>query len=300
MKIGIDCGHTITGPNYGAVGLIKESEETRVIGNKVIALLKQAGHTIVDCTVNTASNNTASLSSRVSKANAQSLDLFVSIHFNAGGGKGSEVFTYGGTKHSEAIRILENLNRIGFINRGVKDGSHLAVIKGTKARSMLVEVCFVDTKLDVDLYKKNIDNVAKAITEGVIGKTISNENNINESEEFNLVDTLKTSACVDSSLKEQMIEEIKILQGVVGISQDGVGTAKLCRLLPKLKGHEQRGCVTVMQRILILKGMLSKGSATGVIGEANKNGVSRFKKSVGIPESDILIDMLTWFKLLEY
>ena len=32
MKIGINCGHTISGPGFGAVGIIGESENTRLVG----------------------------------------------------------------------------------------------------------------------------------------------------------------------------------------------------------------------------------------------------------------------------
>lgn len=302
MIIGIDLGHTVSGPNTGAVGIINESEETRRVGNKVIEFLKRCGNTVINCTVDTASSNSASLNERVNKANAQPLDLFVSIHFNAGGGKGSEVFTYGGAKHIEAIRVLENLNEIGFINRGIKDGSNLAVIRGTKAKAMLIEVCFVDTQSDVDLYRENIDKIALAIADGIIGEKISHDtgNESHESEGIEMPDTLRSSACKESLIADKMIEQIKVLQEVVGLNKDGIGTYKLCKLLPQLKGGEQRGVVTIMQRILILKGMLSKGSDTGIIGDANKNAIKRFKDSVGITEMDILVDTLTWFKLIEY
>ena len=103
-------------------------------------------------------------------ANAQPLDLFVSIHFNSGGGKGSEVFTYGGQRHAEAVAACEKLHALGFVNRGVKDGSDLYVIHRTAAKSMLVEVCFVDTASDVDLYHKlGAQRVAEAISEAITG-----------------------------------------------------------------------------------------------------------------------------------
>lgn len=302
MIVGIDMGHTVSGPNTGAVGIISESKETRTVGNKVISLLKEEGVTVINCTVDSASSNDASLKSRVDKANAQSLDLFVSIHFNSGGGKGSEVYTYAGKKLPEASKILEGMVKIGFVNRGIKDGSGLYVIRNTKATSMLVEVCFVDTQSDVDLYEKNVENVAKAIVEGILGRELNiiDPGTGSEEEELELVDTIKTSACKENPIANQMIEEIKILQGIVGLSKDGVGTAKLCKLLPELNGTEQRGCVTVMQRILILKGMLSKGSDTGIIGPANKNAINRFKTEVGIPLEGTLVDFITWFKLIEY
>ena len=36
---------------------------------------------------------------------------------------------------------------------------------------MLIEICFVDTKSDVDLYRNNIENIADAIVKGLVGTT---------------------------------------------------------------------------------------------------------------------------------
>lgn len=298
MIIGIDFGHTLSGSNYGAVGILKESEETRNLGNRVIKYLSALGHTVVNCSVDSAASNNASLTSRVNKANAQALDLFVSIHFNAGGGKGTEVFTYNGNKHVEATRILSNIESIGFVNRGVKDGSGLYVVKNTKAKSMLLEVCFVDTKTDVDLYKSNIDKVAIAIVEGITGQKVKIENN--QVNNLEVKDIIKTAVHKENLIAKQMVEEIKLLQGTVGIDKDGIGTDNLCKMLPNILGHEQRGIVTVMQRILIAKGFLSKDSDTGTIGQANKDAIGRFKVAMGIPQGNILVDATTWFKLIEY
>ena len=43
MTIGINCGHTASGAGYGAVGIIKESEHTRLVGRALMSLLQSAG-----------------------------------------------------------------------------------------------------------------------------------------------------------------------------------------------------------------------------------------------------------------
>ncbi len=174
MRIGINCGHTVSGiPGCGAVGIIDESEETRNVGLKLEKILAKAGHAVYDCTNDYANTTSQNLSEIVRMANAQPLDLFVSIHFNSGGGKGTEVFTYGGAKHSEAVAVCDKLHELGFTNRGVKDGSTLYVIRHTDAKAMLVEVCFVDTATDVDLYHKlGAETVAAAIAEAITGQTM--------------------------------------------------------------------------------------------------------------------------------
>lgn len=188
MKIGINCGHTVSGqPGCGAVGFIDESVETRNVGRALMNLFRQSGHTVIDCTNDYASSTSANLGEICSLANAQSLDLFISIHFNAGGGKGSEVYTYGGQQHAEAVAICNKLHELGFTNRGVKDGSTLYVIRHTNAKAMLIEVCFVDTQSDVDLYHKlGAEKVAAAIYEAITGqKTVKQEADEVTREEFN-------------------------------------------------------------------------------------------------------------------
>lgn len=183
MKIGINCGHTVDGqPGSGAIGYISESVETREVGKKLMALLKQLGHSVYDCTDDYATSTSDNLNTIVSMANAQPLDLFISIHFNSGGGRGTEVFTYGGAKHNEAIRVCNSLSSLGFKNRGIKDGSHLAVVRRSNAKSMLIEVCFVDTD-DAQLYKEiGVDNIAQAICQAITGTEVK----VNESEELTM------------------------------------------------------------------------------------------------------------------
>lgn len=176
MKIGINCGHTVSGqPGCGAVGIIDESVETRVVGELLIAKLKKMGHDVVNCTNDYASSTNENLYRICKLANFQKLDLFISIHFNAGGGKGTEIYTYGGAKHAEAVGICEEMNKLGFINRGVKNGSNLYVIRNTDAKAILIEVCFVDTQSDVDLYKVNVSNVVNAIVKGITGEKVKEE-----------------------------------------------------------------------------------------------------------------------------
>lgn len=182
MIIGIDCGHTLTGEGTGASGCgYKEQNLTRELGKIVIEMLKKEGHTIVDCTVDKSTNNSQQLKDRVNKANKQKLDLFVSIHFNAcvndqkGDGKttGTEVLVYSTTSKGKAYadRIVKNISALGLKNRGVK--THNAyVLRKTNAPALLIETCFIDDKDDMNIYLKSPRNVAKAIVEGILNKSI--------------------------------------------------------------------------------------------------------------------------------
>lgn len=170
---GVNDGHTKTGPGSGAIGKIKESEHTRLVGNEVRRLFKEQGEDVVNCTIDSANSTSESLELIVKQANRQDLDWFIAIHFNAGGGKGVEVYTYEGRQYQDAIDVCKNIEKLGFKNRGVKAGTGLYVIRKTKAKAMLVEVCFVDTD-DADKYLEvGYKAIAKAIVEGVLGRKIT-------------------------------------------------------------------------------------------------------------------------------
>jgi N-acetylmuramoyl-L-alanine amidase len=172
MKIGVNCGHTVSGTTgSGAVGYLNESNETRNIGYKVIAKLKGLGHTVIDCTNDRAASVNDNLKKIAKMANAQALDLFISIHLNAGGGQGCECYTYGGEKLDETEKICSQLESLGFKDRGVKDGSDLYVLRKTTAKAILIEVCFVDNKADAELYNEiGTTKIADAICNAIVGE----------------------------------------------------------------------------------------------------------------------------------
>lgn len=179
-------GHCLSGEGTGAKGCgHREEIETRNIGKIVIDMLKQEGNTVIDCTVDRARNNSAQLNERVSKANKQKLDLFVSIHFNAcvddekGDGKttGTEAYIYSVNSKAKpyAERIIKNLSSVGLKNRGIKLSKEaakggIAVVDKTTSPALLVECCFIDDRDDMNLYTPQ--KFAKAIVEGILNKNI--------------------------------------------------------------------------------------------------------------------------------
>lgn len=167
-RLAIDIGHNAK-YDSGAIGIRKEDELTLEVGNRVIAKLKALGYEVINCSPSNTSSLLDSLSQRTNKANAAQADLFVSIHFNAGGGKGSEAFVVSNYIKSRAERVLSNLSAIGYVNRGVKyDQRGLYVLKNTDMPAMLIECAFIDSEEDMQRY--NAENIANAIVNGIINQ----------------------------------------------------------------------------------------------------------------------------------
>lgn len=185
MKINVHSGHNPAGKvACGAVGVLNESTENRRVKSRVITMLREMGHTVYDCTVDTGTSANDVLAKIVSKCNAHTVDVDVSIHFNSGRNDyegdgsigGTEVFVYTdkSTQKERAAAIAEEIGKLGFRirgDKGVKISNTLYVLRKTKAPALLIEVCFVDDVDDAELYKKvGLEAIAKAIVKGITGQ----------------------------------------------------------------------------------------------------------------------------------
>lgn len=247
MIVGINCGHTKSGAGYGAVGIIKESEHTRLVGQALMSLLRTAGVTVVDCTIDQADTQNEYLAAAVALANRQELDWFISIHFNASKehtGHGTEVFTYEGRQYQDALDVCANLSELGFTNRGVKAGTGLYVIRKTKAKSMLIEVCFCDNQEDASLYQNiGAEGIAKAIYKGIYHPVVlpsvqipSEEDHNPTREEFHAF--VGGIARKDWQEHHIMLPSVVIAQAAI---ESAIGTSELAQNANALFGIKQNG-----------------------------------------------------------
>ena len=182
-KFNVHAGHgKQDSKSCGAIGLIKESVENRLVKDEVIRLLKAEGHTVYDCTVDYPTSASDCVNKQVANCNKNTVDLDISIHFNAGrkdatgdnktGGVEVLVANTTGTKQNYAKRVCTSIAKLGYNNRGVKVTTSLGYLNKVKNQCILIECCFVDDKDDIKLY--NYKTMAKAIVEGILDKTISN------------------------------------------------------------------------------------------------------------------------------
>ena len=170
MRFAIDIGHNLP-TDGGAVGYRTENELVMEVGKRLIELLENAGHEVVECLPKSASALWHSLKQRVTTANQSRADFFVSIHFNsvAFRAHGTEVWIYNGQSKAKrlAASVVNQIAKLGFYNRGLKHGSFY-VLKHTKMPAMLVECAFVSSRRDMDLYEP--EAMALAIFQGLCGE----------------------------------------------------------------------------------------------------------------------------------
>lgn len=169
MKICIVAGHTLQGKGTGATGFINESNENRVVAKKVVEYINKAGHQATYGEINKSDNY---LAEQVAIANKGNYDLVVQIHFNAGGGTGTETLYSTNRGKPYAEKVTNQLAKL-YKQRGAKQRTDLYWLNKTTAPAILVETCFVDSKVDTDKYRENIDLTAKYIAQGIIGQEIN-------------------------------------------------------------------------------------------------------------------------------
>lgn len=107
-------------------------------------------------------------------ANNAGVDFFVSIHRNSYptdnevSGVESLVYDLSGIKYQMALDINEQLETIGFVNLGVKARPNLVVLRRTRMPAVLVEVGFINSDVDNQLFDDNFNDIAQAIATGIM------------------------------------------------------------------------------------------------------------------------------------
>lgn len=102
-------------------------------------------------------------------------DYVFELHFNAFNKKasGTEILVHereNGISVEEGI--LKNIEKLGFINRGVKRRTDLRNMNACKVNQgvsyALLETCFIDNADDMTLYNEKKDDIIKAIVDGMV------------------------------------------------------------------------------------------------------------------------------------
>lgn len=178
MRINNNNGHTINGKGSGAIGILNESICTRQIGNYFTKGMRSLGHTVFDCTIE---KSTSYLFEAVNLANKNKVDYSISHHLNHSDdptANGVEVWIYDlkdKETYSAAKKICDELAKLGFRNRGVKESQAFYWLRKTNDKSILIEYFFCSNKKDVGLY--NPEKLANAVIFALTNKLPSTDNN---------------------------------------------------------------------------------------------------------------------------
>src|SRR5699024_4178254 len=175
--ITVNAGHNkhVQGANskYG-----KEHVVAREVAKALIKELKSRGQKVVDTTCDCHKTASGILRHQVQQSNAhnKSNRLDVSVHLNSfnGTAKGTEVLYY--SERSLADKVSKAIAEAGgFTNRGAKERKELYFLLNTNAPAILIEVCFIDNKGDMDKYKNNFDKIINAIADSITKKKSNNK-----------------------------------------------------------------------------------------------------------------------------
>lgn len=176
MKVGLISGHGAG--DSGAVGCgYKEADLTIELVRLIDRKLKSKG---IETVVYPYNKNAFEDCKKSGLAvNFAGCDYVLEVHFNAcvndkkGNGKvtGSEIYVTSKESHVDVEKkILSNMSKLGFTNRGVKRENYTVIntIKNKGISSALLETCFIDDKDDMNLYVDKKTQVADAIVNAII------------------------------------------------------------------------------------------------------------------------------------
>jgi hypothetical protein len=164
MKIVISSGHALK--VRGASGYLDEVDEARRVVEEVADQLRQIDVDVVVFHDDTSTTQQENLETIVNVHNGHERDLDVSIHFNAfeetQEPMGTEVLYVSQSDLADDVSsaIAETSD---LINRGPKYRDDLYFLNQTEKPSILIEVCFVDSAADAELYLDSFEEICAVI-----------------------------------------------------------------------------------------------------------------------------------------
>ncbi|ASK14933.1 MULTISPECIES: N-acetylmuramoyl-L-alanine amidase [Bacillus] len=208
-------GHNsiVQGANFGNR---KEHVLDRQVKDAVAAKLRSLGHTVYDDTDEVGATQSQNLNNIIRNSNSHAVDLVISFHLNAsdGNGQGVEVLYY--DQKDLAAKISAQLAKdIGWRDRGAKQRTDLAVLNGTKAPAILIELGFIDN--ESDMAKWNVDKIANSVVFALTGQTGGGAADLLK---------VKTGGVAFSNLQDLAQAMVDAgIDGQIVVQKDGIGYA---------------------------------------------------------------------------
>lgn len=264
-KIYINPGHSNTDP-----GAVKYAVE-RELNVKVSNYQRDYLLANYECEIRMNPGTQSNLYNIAKDANDWGADLFVSNHFNAGGGDGYEALVYSNKNKALGAVFEKHVLAIGQNSRGVKLRPGLVVLKSTHMPAVLNEGAFVDNKKDIQDWdedaelKKLGEAYAKATAEYLA---------LPKKKAPVKTETPKTETAVHNTSTVKI--ELKVLK----------------------KGHKNNQVKTLQRILHTMKYNLGDNPMDGDFGAKTDAAVRHFQRTNKLPETGI-VDEKTWAKLLK-
>ena len=291
-QVNISSGHSIN--CQGAADIINEVTEARKVVDRVYEIVKASGKQCYKYH-DTSSSSTQNLVNIVNWHNGFNDGVDVSIHFNAYAHvdkpMGTEVCYY--SNSSLATAVSKEIATVGgFIDRGAKQRTGLYFLKHTNKPAILIEVCFVDSVADVNLYRANFERICQAIAKTLIGNiVVPTPTAPAPTPKPAPTPTPKPSGdawirSLQAELNAQGFRDSNGNKLVV----DGIAGAKTLSACPTLRIGARGNITKLMQQKI---GVV----ADGIFGNNTKQAVINYQKSKGLV-ADGIVGRNTWRKLL--
>lgn len=114
-------------------------------------------------------------------ANQSGADFFISFHRNSApranqyDGVQILLFNKSGIKYDMAENILGAMGELGFREIGIEERPGLVVLRRTKMPALLLEIGFINSDVDNEIWDGKFDEIALGIAEAILGTLAESE-----------------------------------------------------------------------------------------------------------------------------
>lgn len=273
-KIYINPGHSNKDP--GAVGYEIERRLNVIVSQHMNDYLLAS----FECETRL-SDGDMGLTAVCNDANDWGADLFVSNHFNAGGGNGYEALVYSQNRIPLGKVFESYVLTVGQNSRGVKLRPDLAVLKNTQMPAIINEGAFVDNLRDIQDWNDEAELQ-------VLGEAYAKA-----AAEFLSLKKKQATYTLTAFIRE--------VQKATGSAQDGIAGPETLRNTVTVSAYKNptHPVVQTVQRYLFALGYTQVGEADGIAGAKFTQAVKAFQQDNGcVADGEITARNKTWRKLL--
>jgi len=272
VKIYINPGHSDRDP--GAVGY----ETERRLNIAVCQCMNDYLLENYPCQTRMNPGTMDSLGTICNDANKWGADLFVSVHFNAGGGDGYEALVYGENRVALGRIFEKYVQQAGQNSRGVKLRPGLYVLKNTAMPAIINEGAFVDNRAD-----------------------IADWNDAGELQRLGIAYAKAAAEYLNLNELYTLTRFIRDVQSACGAKVDGIAGPETLGRTVTLSAYKNRThpAVRAVQKRLLTLGYSQVGDADGIAGVKFTAAVQAFQREHRCwVDGEITAGNKTWKNLL--